>query len=70
MGITTRKVNRSMDSDEFVLDRVENPHPLMLRKALESRRQGGDHWRGFMDAMSAATGEPPDALEAWMDRNS
>lgn len=68
------------DSDRsepaFVLERAENPHPRMLAEALDLRdkaRKTGDsfyrvEWRGYLEAMCAATGETPEAIEAWMDR--
>lgn len=66
----------------FVLDRVENPHPRMLAGAIERRAAAratrgwpSSHaesvraeWRGYLAAMSDATGEAPDDIEAWMDR--
>lgn len=58
----------------FVLERTENPHPRMLREALELRSRvtfsaiDAGLWRGFLAAMCAATGESPEAIEAWMDR--
>lgn len=52
----------------FVLERVENPHPKMLAGALEARAAGGPYWDGYLRAMADATGEPEDALIAWMER--
>lgn len=62
---------------EFSLDRAENPHPDMLTRALVLRRTAkatpdgimGAFWLGYRDAMCDATGETPDAIEAWMDRH-
>lgn len=61
---------------EFVLDTVENPHPKMLARALKLRERlkvphspADNHtWHGYLMAMSDATGETPEAIEAWMDR--
>jgi hypothetical protein len=56
-------------SDEvFVLEMVENPHPVMLAGARVARQEGGDYWRGYLQAMADATGEPHEALIAWMER--
>lgn len=55
---------------EFVLERVENPHPKMLAGALVAQELGGEYWQGYMQAMADATGEPPEALLAWMERNA
>lgn len=52
------------DSAPFVLDRVENPHPKMLAAAIARR----EAWRSYLAAMCDATGETPEAIEAWMDR--
>lgn len=52
------------DDETFVLERVENPHPRMLRGALVRRAE----WRGYLAAMCDATGETPEAIEAWLDR--
>lgn len=57
-----------MKPEEFVLDRVENPHPRMLAGAILARDKGGDFWWGYMCAMADATGESPEALLAWMER--
>jgi hypothetical protein len=67
----------STESDLFALDRVTNPHPVMLRHALQLRRAArvshdpilGATWLGYRDAMCDATGERPEDIEAWMDRN-
>jgi malonyl CoA-acyl carrier protein transacylase len=68
-----------MADEPFVLDRVENPHPRMLAAALELRRRAhlvgmagaaADRWRGYLDAMCDATGETPEAIEAWLDRHT
>lgn len=62
-------------TEDFVLDRTENPHPKMLAEAWKLReRQGQDAycfgmWQGFLRAMAAATGESEAALLMWMDRN-
>lgn len=66
---------------EFVLDLAANPHPKMLAGALEARRNADPcpalpeevaarrgYWRGYLSAMCDATGETPEAIEAWMDR--
>ena len=63
---------------EFVLDKTENPHPKMLAGAIHARRTaralGGDrtlhYWAGYLQAMCDATGETPEALNAWIDRHS
>lgn len=52
----------------FVLDRTENPHPVMLQGAKAARDAGGAYWQGYMRAMADATGCDPSDLEAWMDR--
>lgn len=66
------------ETDVFVLDRTDNPHPRMLEEAIEARRRaraiGGEegiyYWAGFMACMAAATGETPEALNAWIDRHT
>lgn len=66
------------ETDVFVLDRVENPHPRMLAEGIEARRRaraiGGKeatyYWAGFIACMAAATGETPEALNAWIDRHT
>ena len=63
---------------DFVLDRVENPHPRMLNEALALRADARRNtvgppvfrWDGYLQAMCAATGETPADIEAWMDRNA
>jgi hypothetical protein len=62
-------------STAFVLDLAGNPHPVMLEQALIARQNADQgrpadkcYWYGFLDAMCAATGETPDAVRAWMDR--
>lgn len=63
-------------TDDFMLDRAENPHPRLLAGALRARdaatREGSGgatiYWHGYLDAMADATGESTDALNAWMDR--
>src|SRR5262249_19614136 len=57
------------EAGRFALDQVQNPHPAMLAGALAARDDGGDYWRGYMQAMADATGSPSRDLEAWMDRN-
>lgn len=62
---------------DFVLDADDNPHPVMLAKALHYRRTAkhtpdsimGALWLGYREAMCDATGESPDAIEAWMDHH-
>lgn len=70
--------------EPFVLDLAENPHPKMLAEALRVRQNARTllpngnavqqialaYWRGYRAAMSDATGETNDAIEAWMDRAS
>jgi hypothetical protein len=70
-------------SDTFSLERTENPHPRMLTEALKrrdaARRTRGwpgmasastrAEWAGYLAAMCDATGESPEAIEAWMDRH-
>jgi hypothetical protein len=60
----------------FVLDRDENPHPVLLVKALQYRRAARVHegdsilgalWLGYREAMCDATGLPSLDIEAWMD---
>lgn len=57
-----------MSDGAFVLERVENPHPVMLAGARAARELGGDYWRGYLQAMADATGESHEALIAWMER--
>lgn len=53
----------------FILDDIDNPHPVMLAGAFQARRSGGDYWAGYMAAMADATGCTLLDLEAWMDRH-
>lgn len=53
---------------EFVLEMVENPHPVMLAGARVAQERGGDFWAGYLQAMADATGETDEALIAWMER--
>lgn len=66
----------------FVLSLDDNPHPEMLERAIERRRLSRlesdnhsscftfrDRWRGFMEAMAAATGYEASVIEAWMDHH-
>ncbi len=63
---------------DFVLDKTENPHPVMLAGAIEARRTaralGGEralhYWAGYIKAMCDATGETPEAINRWIDRHS
>lgn len=65
------------DSTAFALDRVENPHPVMLTRALQFRRAAHaaddpiavGFWLGYRDAMCDATGCTSLEIEAWMDRH-
>lgn len=66
-----------MSEAPFVLERTENPHPLMLSEALKARSEairGGRtayfFWRGYLAAMADATGEKAEDIERWMDRNA
>jgi hypothetical protein len=64
--------------ETFVLERTENPHPVMLAGALKARQAMRDSnrsnsvehqfWLGYLTAMADATGCEWDDLEAWMDR--
>jgi nucleoside 2-deoxyribosyltransferase len=62
-------------TDPFVLDHGDNPHPRMLTEALELRADARRNvvgparfrWEGGLQMMAAATGETPQAIEAWMD---
>lgn len=63
---------------DFSLDLAENPHPRMLAGALaarrvaqRSRRPSDEHryWNGYRQAMCDATGETPEAIDAWLDRH-
>ena len=62
---------------EFVLDQVDNPHPKMLAGAIEARRRakaiGGKeatyYLVGYITAMADATGQPVEAINAWIDRH-
>ena len=65
--------------ETFVLDRTENPHPRMLAAAVKAKAAtladpsssaAFAYWQGYRDAMCDATGETPEAIEAWMDRAS
>jgi hypothetical protein len=70
-------------NEVFSLDRTENPHPRMLVEALRRRRAAQRtrgwpgiasasvraEWHGYLSAMCDATGESPEAIEAWMDRH-
>lgn len=66
-----------MVTDQFVLDRVENPHPRMREHALQLRRAAraandpvlGAMWLGYLEAMCDATGETSDAMNAWLDQH-
>lgn len=64
-----------VSAEQFALDKTENPHPRMLTEALAARKAAetsviaASFWGGFMAAMAAATGEPTEALHAWLDRN-
>lgn len=60
----------------FVLDEVDNPHPRMLERALNLRRIARSApseplvflpWQGYLDCMCDATGETPEAINAWLD---
>lgn len=61
----------------FALDAAGNPHPRMLAGAIEARRlakvlagtERAYYWAGYLQAMADATGEPLDALNAWIDRH-
>jgi hypothetical protein len=53
----------------FSLDQVDNPHPLMLNRALDLRRQGGPLWYGYQLAMCDAVSCSPDQVNAWLDRH-
>lgn len=70
-------------SDDFVLDKADNPHPRMLAGARRARSRASDlahagsdtdaahvagFWDGYLAAMADATGCDPADLEAWMDR--
>lgn len=65
-------------SEPFSLDKTENPHPAMLKRALKLRARtrvthspsDGHIWHGYLLAMCDATGESPLAIQEWMDRNS
>lgn len=63
---------------DFVLDQTENPHPVMLTKALHRRRIAracpqsvvlAAMWLSYLDAMCDATGETSGAINAWLDRH-
>lgn len=60
---------------EFVLERVENPHPKMVTRALAFRACAGRgqrewwRWEGYLQAMCDATGESREAMLAWLDRS-
>lgn len=53
----------------FVLDHIDNPHPVMLAGALGARAHAGPYWYGYLAAMVAATGCTEADIEAWMDRH-
>lgn len=66
-----------MTGEPFVLERAENPHPVMLVGARAARARADScfatpvdraYWTGYLQAMADATGESPEALVAWMDR--
>lgn len=64
-------------SEPFILDRVENPHPVMRDRALNLRRiaalGGGSvetfmQWQGYLWCMSDATGLDAEEINAWLDK--
>lgn len=67
-----------MTADEpFVLERTENPHPVMLAGALAARAAADSrfatpddraYWAGYLRAMVDATGETAVAIITWMER--
>jgi hypothetical protein len=58
-----------VSEEPFVLERTENPHPVMLRGAWEARRDGPvAFWLGYLAAMCDATGESETEIIAWMER--
>lgn len=64
------------DDGTFSLERTENPHPRMLAEAWAHRKRAAwwrprakYGWRCYRAAMCAATGETPEAIDAWMDRH-
>lgn len=63
------------EAGPFVLDLASNPHPLMLANALKARTKARRtetdvdmaYWRGYLYAMSDATGCHLEDLNAWLD---